>query len=130
MRAIALAVAAIQFGLAHFAFAQGPAVPPDRPIVESLPLFAKNRCAETRNPADQVFCADPELNRAGDKLNVAIQGRLNRLSDRRLAIAENAEWIRARNSSCGIFGGQNISNRDFPSVRQCLLNETDERIDA
>ncbi len=128
MRAIALAVAAIQFGLAHFAFAQGPAVPPDRPIVESLPLFAKNRCAETRNPADQVFCADPELNRAGDKLNVAIQGRLNRLSDRRLAIAENAEWIRARNSSCGIFGGQNISNRDFPSVRQCLLNETDERI--
>ncbi len=41
---------------------------------------------------------------------------------------KNAEWIRSRNSSCGIFGRQSIPARDVKSVAACLLMETEERI--
>jgi uncharacterized protein YecT (DUF1311 family) len=127
MRAIVLAVVVIHFGLAHPARAEESAAS-DQSISETLPLFAKNHCAEVTDPADQLFCADPALSDAAAKLNTAIQDRLNRLSNRRLAIEENAEWIRNRNSSCAIFGKIGISNRDLPSVRDCLLKETEERI--
>jgi uncharacterized protein YecT (DUF1311 family) len=130
MRTIVLAVMAIQFALAHSASAQNSSSsspPLDRPIAATLPLFDKNNCADL-DPAAQLFCADPELNDLNAKLNSAIQARLNRLSDRRLAIAENADWIGNRNSSCGILGNQNIGSQDFKSVRQCLSTETRERI--
>ena len=76
-----------------------------------------------------MFCGDPELNAAAPRLNSAIAERLNRLPNRRLAIEENAEWIRDRNSSCGILGRQSVASRDVKSVRDCLLKETDERIE-
>jgi uncharacterized protein YecT (DUF1311 family) len=126
MRTIVLAVMALLFALAYPASAQN-SPPPDRPIAATLPLFDKNNCADL-DPAAQLFCADPELNDLNAKLNSAIQARLNRLSDRRLAIAENADWIRNRNSSCGILGNQTISSQDFKAVRQCLMRETTERI--
>jgi uncharacterized protein YecT (DUF1311 family) len=126
MRAIVLAIVAIHVGLGHPARAEESAAS-DRSISEKLPLFATNHCAEVKSPADQLFCGDPALSDAAAKLTSAIQDRLNRLSDRRLAIEENAEWIRNRNSSCGIFGKQGISNQDVQSVRDCLLKETEER---
>jgi uncharacterized protein YecT (DUF1311 family) len=128
MRAFALAIVAIHVGLTHPACAQTPA-DADRSISEMLPLFERNHCAAFKEPADQLFCGDPELNAASAKLNGAIQERLNRLPNRRLAIEENAEWIKERNSSCGIFRGQATSNRDVPSIKACLLKETAERID-
>jgi uncharacterized protein YecT (DUF1311 family) len=130
MRTIVLAVMVVQFALTHPVSAQNSPTPspsPNRPIAATLPLFDKNNCADL-DPAAQLFCADPELNDLSTKLNGAIQARLNRLSDRRLAIAENADWIRNRNSSCGILDTRNISSQDFKSVRQCLLTETSERI--
>jgi uncharacterized protein YecT (DUF1311 family) len=127
MRAIMLAVVAIQVLLGHPACAEETPAS-DQSISETLPLFDKNHCAPARDPAEQLFCGDPELNDAATRLNSAIEGRLSRLSDRRLAIEENAEWIRDRNSSCGIFGKQNISNQDAKPVRDCLLKETEERI--
>jgi uncharacterized protein YecT (DUF1311 family) len=63
------------------------------------------------------------------RLNSAIQGRLDRLPNRRLAIEENAEWTRNRDSSCGILRNQSLSKRDVNSVKACLLKETEERID-
>ena len=126
MRAIVLAVVAIQVGLAHPARADS--VDPDRSISEMLPLFARNHCEQIRDPADQLFCGDPELNGASARLNSAIQDRLDRIPDRRLAIEENAEWIRNRNSSCGIFGRQSVRNQDIKSAKACLLKETEERI--
>jgi uncharacterized protein YecT (DUF1311 family) len=128
MRAIVLAVVAIQIGLAHPARADNPAES-DRSITDILPLFVKNHCEEVKDPADQVFCGDPELNAAASRLSSAIAERLNRLPNRRLAIEENAEWIRDRNSSCGIFGRQGVASRDVKSVRDCLLKETNERIE-
>jgi uncharacterized protein YecT (DUF1311 family) len=128
MRAIVLAIVAIQIGLAPPAHAENP-VDSDRSISDILPLFAKNHCEGIKDPADQLFCGDPELNGATARLTGAIQERLNRIPNRRLAIEENAEWIRDRNSSCGIFGRQSVSNRDFKSVRDCLLKETEERIE-
>jgi uncharacterized protein YecT (DUF1311 family) len=128
MRAIALAVVAIQIGLMHPVRAENPTVL-DRPIADTLPLFVKNHCEEVKDPADQVFCGDPELNAAASRLSNAIAERLNRLPNRRLAIEENAEWIRDRNSSCGIFGRQGVANRNVESVRDCLLKETNERIE-
>jgi uncharacterized protein YecT (DUF1311 family) len=128
MRGILLATIAIQLGLAHPACAQNPA-DSDRSISEALPLFAQNRCELFRDPADQLFCGDPELGGLAAKLNIAIQDRLNRLANRVLAIEENAEWTRNRNSSCGIFGGQAISYRDVGAVKSCLLQETKERIE-
>jgi uncharacterized protein YecT (DUF1311 family) len=96
-------------------------------ITDVLPLFVKNHCEETRVPADQLFCGDPELGAAGAKLNKAIADRLKRIPNRRLAIEENAEWIRDRNSSCGILGRQPLRNEEIKPVRDCLLKETEER---
>jgi uncharacterized protein YecT (DUF1311 family) len=128
MRGIVLAIVAIQIGLSLPARAQGPA-DTDRSISDILPLFTKNHCEEIKSPADQLFCGDPALNAVANKLNSAIQQRLNRIPNRRLAIEENAEWIRDRNSSCGIFGRQNVPSRDIKPVRDCLLKETEERIE-
>jgi uncharacterized protein YecT (DUF1311 family) len=126
MRAIALAVVAIQLGLGGAARAQ-TTPDSDQSIRQMLPLFAKNHCEEVKNPADQLFCGDPELNVAATRLTAAIGGRLDRIPNRRLAIEENAEWIKDRNSSCGIFRQQTVSNHDFNSVKDCLLKETEER---
>ncbi|WP_249780333.1 lysozyme inhibitor LprI family protein [Bradyrhizobium sp. dw_411] len=123
-----LAIIAVQIGLALPARAQEPA-DTNRSISDILPLFGKNHCEEIKNPADQLFCGDPSLNSVATKLNSAIQQRLNRIPNRRLAIEENAEWIRDRNSSCGIFGRQNVPTRDIKPVRDCLLKETEERIE-
>lgn len=127
MRAIVLAVVAIQVGLAHPACAQTPA-DADRSIIEALPLFDKNHCEKTKDPAEQLFCGDPELGAAAARLSSAIQDRLDRLPNRHLAIEENAEWIKDRNSSCGIFGKQSVRYQDLESVKPCLLKETEERI--
>jgi uncharacterized protein len=127
MRAVMLAIVAIQVvGLGHPACAQDSTVS-DRSISETLPLFGKNHCEELKSPADQVICGNPELNDASTRLKSAIQDRLNRLSDRRLAIAENAEWIRDRNSSCGVFGKESLRNEEVESVKACLLKEMEER---
>jgi uncharacterized protein YecT (DUF1311 family) len=127
MRAILLAIVAIQVGWAHAACAQN-ASDPGRSISEMLPLFGKNQCADLKDPADQLFCGDPQLNDAAAKLSRAIQNRLDRIPDRRHAIEENAEWIKNRNSSCGIFGRQSIASQDVKSISVCLLKETEERI--
>ena len=112
MRALVVAMMVIQAGLGRAAYAENP--PPSvRSIGEALPLFDKNHCVEVKDPADLLFCGDPELNDAAPRLSRAIEGRLDRLSDRRLAIEENAEWIKNRNASCGIFGNQAVSDRDI-----------------
>jgi uncharacterized protein YecT (DUF1311 family) len=128
MRGIALAVVAIQIGLAHPAYAESPDNA-DRSISEALPLFQRNHCEMFREPAERIFCGDPQLSGAATKLAAAIQDRLNRLANRRLAIEENAEWIRDRDSSCGISGGQGIANQNIDSIKTCLLKETEERIE-
>jgi uncharacterized protein YecT (DUF1311 family) len=126
MRRIVLAVVAIQIGLALPAHAEG-AAGADRSISASLPLFERNHCGVFKDPAEQLFCGDPELNAASARLNGAIQDRLDRLANRRLAIEENAEWIRDRDSSCGIFKGLSISNQNISPIKACLLKETEER---
>jgi uncharacterized protein YecT (DUF1311 family) len=126
MRAIVLAVVAIQVGLAHPSCAEN-AVDSDRSISEALPLFGKNHCEEFKDPADQLFCGDPELGAAAARQSSAIQERLDRLPNRHLAIEENAEWIKDRNSSCGILGKQGVRYQDLQSVKTCLLKETEER---
>jgi uncharacterized protein YecT (DUF1311 family) len=127
MRSIVLAIAALQLGWMHPACAQvAPGSPP--PIAEMLPLFAKNRCAEIKDTAEQLFCGDAELNATGVRLNSAVDARLSRIADRRLAAEENVEWIRNRNSSCGIFGRQGVQPGAFASVKSCLLKVTNERI--
>ncbi len=128
MRAIGLAVMVIQIGLMHPVRAENP-TDSDRSITDILPLFVKNHCEEIKDPADQMFCGDPELNAAASRLSSAIAERLNRLPNRRLAIEENAGWIRDRNSSCGIFGRQSVTGRNIKPVRDCLLKETNERIE-
>ena len=127
MRTILLAIMAIQLWLGHPAYAED-SPDTDRLTIETLPLFEQNHCAAIRNPADLLFCGDPELNAVAEKLNGAIRGRLDRLSDRRLAIAENAEWVRDRNSSCGILPNLPVRKEDIPSVKNCLLKEAQERI--
>jgi uncharacterized protein YecT (DUF1311 family) len=128
MRGIVLAFVAIQIGLALPACAENQAKP-ERPLSAALPLFDQNHCGALRDQAEQLFCGDPQLNVASGKLNGAIQERLSRVPNRRLAVAENAQWIRKRNSSCGIFGTQDISTQDIQSIKACLLKETQERIE-
>jgi uncharacterized protein YecT (DUF1311 family) len=128
MRGIMLAVVAVQIGLACPAYADETAAA-ERPLSAMLPQFVSNHCEAIKDIADQMFCGDPDLNEASAKLNPAIAERLNRLPNRRVAIEENAEWIKDRNSSCGIYSRQQkLSNHDFTSIKACLLKETQERI--
>lgn len=127
MRALVLALVAILVGPALPAGAE-ESPGSNRPLSETLPLFEKNHCADIRDPADQLFCGDPELGEASKRMAPAVQGRLDRVLNHRAEIADNAGWIRNRNSSCGIFGSQGVRMRDFPSVKSCLLLETEERI--
>lgn len=127
MRAVVLAIVAIQLGWLHPALAQN-APNPGQPVSELLPLFDKNHCESIKDPADQLFCGDPDLNDVSTKLSRAIQTRLDRIPDRRHAIEENAEWIRNRNSSCGIYGRQMVAAQNVKSVTACLLLESEERI--
>ncbi|HZR76817.1 lysozyme inhibitor LprI family protein [Bradyrhizobium sp.] len=120
-----LTIVAVGLGLAQPVHAEAAS---NQSITDILPLFAKNHCEDVKVPAEQLFCGDGELNASGDRLSRAIAERLNRLPNRRLAIEENAEWIRDRNSSCGILGRQPIRIDDIKAVRDCLLKETEERI--
>jgi len=128
MRTVWLAVVAAQLALAHPLLAQDSPIG-SHSISEKLPLFAKNHCETHKEPANQLFCADPQLIAAGEKLATAIQERLNRVPDRLLAVEENAQWIRDRNQSCGIFGRDPIRVENLEPVTACLLTETEERID-
>jgi hypothetical protein len=110
MRAIGLATIAIQIGLIIPAHAENTG-DPDRSITDVLPLFVKNRCEDIRNPADQMFCGDPELNAVGVKLNAATAERLNRLPNRNLAVVENAEWIRERIRAAAFLAGSASKGR-------------------
>jgi uncharacterized protein YecT (DUF1311 family) len=127
MRGMLLAVVAIQ--IAHACPASAEGAPANQPITEVLPLYEKNRCSSFKDPADQLFCGDPELNAIAARLSTAIQERLNRIANRPLAIAENAEWIRNRDSSCGISGPESISPHKVKPIQRCLLKETEERIE-
>jgi uncharacterized protein YecT (DUF1311 family) len=127
MRLIVLGLLVLQFGWAAPAFAQA-APEAKRPMAEMLPLFAKNNCAELRDIADQLFCGDPDLNALAPKLSSAVDARLSRLVDRRQAIEENVEWIKARDSSCGLFGLQPVQPAAFASIKACLLKSTKDRI--
>ena len=117
----------IQLGLALPSWSQTTS-PANNAISEKLPLFAKNHCESHRNPANQLFCADPDLIAVGAKLADAIQERLNRLPDRLPAIEENAQWAKDRNLSCGIFGSAPVRADDVEPVIACLKKETEERI--
>ncbi|MBR0716739.1 lysozyme inhibitor LprI family protein [Bradyrhizobium liaoningense] len=100
----------------------------NRSIADKLPLYAKNNCDRQRDPAGQLFCGDPELAAAAEKLGAAIQERLARLSDPLPAIQENAIWLRQRNLGCGIFGGTDtVTYDEVDAVKACLLKVTLER---
>lgn len=127
MRIIMLAAAVALIGTALSVRAEGTPEA-DRSLRDALPLFEVNRCAEIRDTAAQLFCGDPELRSVGARLNVAVQARLNRIADRRMAIEENVEWIASRNLSCGIFNRQSTANLQVAPVKACLLKQTEERI--
>jgi uncharacterized protein YecT (DUF1311 family) len=129
MRSVLGVLLVLQLGWSGMALAQpAPASDAKRPMADLLPLFAKNKCADLREPADQLFCGDPDLNSLAPRLASAVEARLSRILDRRAAVAENVEWIKARDSSCGIFGLHPIQPAAFASVKACLLKETQERI--
>lgn len=102
--------------------------PSDGSIADRLPLFAKNNCAQIRDPGNQLFCGDPELAAAAEKLSTAIEARLARLPDRLPGIEENAIWIRQRNLGCGIIGQTAVRTDEFDRVKACLLKVTEERV--
>lgn len=99
----------------------------DRSVADRLPLFARNNCQPIRDPGNQLFCGDPELSAAAEKLSTAIEARLARLPDRLPGIEENAIWIRQRNLGCGIVGQTAVRTEDFDRVKACLLKVTEDR---
>jgi uncharacterized protein YecT (DUF1311 family) len=128
MRSIVIAFLLIPLGWAAPVPAQGASPDAKRPMAEMLPLFAKNNCASLKETADQLFCGDPDLNAFAPRLSAAVEARLSRIVDRRRAVEENVEWIESRNASCGVYGLQPVQPAAFPTVKTCLLKETQERI--
>ena len=126
MRSIAAALLALQLVWTLPVLAQTPNARPS--MAEMLPLFGKNKCGELKDTSEQLFCGDPDLNALAPKLSAAVEARLSRIADRRAAASENVEWIKARDSSCGLFGLQPVQPAAFASVKACLLKATQERI--
>ena len=126
MRAIILAI--VPLALMNPTWGQA-AADPERLIREMLPLFDSNRCAVFSDTAERLFCGDPELNGLSARLSSAVQDRLDRLPNRRHAIEENAEWIRNRDASCGIFRNQRLSAPDVTYIKSCLSKRTEDRIE-
>lgn len=125
MRLIVLTVIVLLAWPAASGFAQSGRS--DRSVADRLPLYAGNNCQQIRDPGNQLFCGDPELSAAAEKLSTAIEARLARLPDRLPAIEENAIWIRQRNLGCGIVGQTAIRIEDFDRVKACLLKVTEDR---
>ncbi|MDN5003289.1 lysozyme inhibitor LprI family protein [Bradyrhizobium sp. GCM10027634] len=125
MRLIVLTVLALLAWPAASGFAQSGTSAPS--IADRLPLFSRNNCQAIRDPGNQLFCGDPELSAAAEKLSTAIEARLARLPDRLPAIEENAIWIRQRNLGCGIVGQSAVHTEDFDRVKACLLKVTEDR---
>ena len=125
MRLIVLTMLALLAFPAASGFAQSGTS--DRSVADRLPLFAGNNCQQIRDPGNQLFCGDPELSAAAEKLSTAIETRLARLPDRLPAIEENAIWNRQRNLGCGIVGQTAIRTEDFDRVKACLLKVTEDR---
>jgi uncharacterized protein len=130
VRSIALGIVALQIilGQAIPAHSQSPDL--KQPVREALPLFETNNCQAIENPADQLFCGDPDLFAVANLLSSAIQKRMNQLAawERYPLIENNAEWSRDRNSSCDIVGKDAVAVEEFQPVKDCLLKETKERI--
>jgi hypothetical protein len=103
MRAIVLAIVAIQVVLAHPACAENSA-DTDRSISEMLPLFNKNHCEDVRDAAGQLFCGDPELNAVSARLSSAI----HRIPDRRVAIEETPNGS-GYETQAAAFSGSTVS---------------------
>ena len=101
---------------------------PEPALIERLPLFAANHCEQHKNTANLLFCGDPVLAEAGARLAAAVQARLGRVADRPMAIEENAQWLRHRNRSCGIFDSEPPRAQDLDRVKACLLRESEERV--
>ncbi|MCP3386760.1 DUF1311 domain-containing protein [Bradyrhizobium sp. CCGUVB4N] len=125
MRLIVLTVLALLAWPAASGFAQSGRS--DHSVADRLPLYTGNNCQQIRDPGNQLFCGDPELSAAAEKLSTAIEARLARLPDRLPAIEENAIWIRQRNLGCGIVGQTAIRIEDFDRVKACLLKVTEDR---
>jgi uncharacterized protein len=130
VRTIALGIIALQIFLGQAGQAQSQDTDLKQSVSKALPLFEKNNCKVIENPADQLFCGDPELSAALDRLSSAIQKKMNQLAvwEHYALIENNAEWGRDRNSSCGISGRDAIALEEFQSLKGCLLKETTERI--
>jgi uncharacterized protein YecT (DUF1311 family) len=125
MRFIVLTVLALLVLPAAPSSAQSGTTEPS--IAERLPLFAKNNCLQIRDPGNQLFCGDPELSAAAEKLSAATEARLARLPDRLPAIEENAIWVRQRNLGCGIVGQTAVRSDEVDRIKACLLKVTEER---
>jgi hypothetical protein len=119
MRLIVLSVLALLAWPAAPASAQSGT--PNRSIADRLPLFAKNSCQQIHDPGNQLFCGDPALAAAAEKLSTAIEARLARLPDRLPAIEENAIWIQQRSLGCGIVGQAAIRYDDVDGSRPASL---------
>jgi uncharacterized protein YecT (DUF1311 family) len=129
MRAALLAAVVVHLGLSLSAWAEdAPSAGANPAISAKLPLFANNHCETHKNPANQLFCAEPALIAARAELATAIQDRLSRLPDRLPAIEDNAQWIKDRNSSCGIFGNDPLRPELLEPAVACLLRVTNGRI--
>jgi uncharacterized protein YecT (DUF1311 family) len=128
MRAIILAIVGLPLALLPPAHGQ-TAADPEQLLREMLPLFDSNRCVLFDDTSERLFCGAPELNRLSAKLSSAVQERLDRIPNHRLAIEEHIEWVRDRDSSCGIFRNQNLSRQDIDAIKSCLVKQTEARID-
>ena len=122
MRAFALALVVMGIGLAQPAHADN-AADSNPSITDILPWFVKNHCEETKVPADQLFCGDPELNAVSPKLAGAIQDRMNRLPDRQRsalvmpnALSWPAAYCDAEELTCA------KPNSECPAIRPVTCN--------
>jgi TPR repeat protein len=98
--------------------------------VAASPAAPSFDCATAKSGAARLICSDAELSKADADLGKAFHASFARLegTDKSAAIKDQVQWIRARNTRCGLNGKENASIEELAGAKGCILQAMQSRI--
>jgi TPR repeat protein len=87
-------------------------------------------CTTAKSGAARLICSDAELSKADADLGKAFHTSLARLegADKSAAIKDQVQWIRVRNTRCGLNGKEDAPIDMLAAAKGCMLQAMQSRI--
>lgn len=94
------------------------------------PPSALMSCQSTTIPYDRLICSNPDLAQSDLLLRKAFESSRNAAaaSDRERLIANQSDWVSARNEKCGLTGKTPISVDALQKSKSCVEQEIEGRL--